>query len=53
VLTRRELPTLFAVTLVSQTVVNLQQVEQVYSGSVAGMTYRIPANRAAIATFQG
>ena len=40
-----------AVTLASQTVVNLQQVEQVYSSSAAGMTYSIPANCAVIATF--
>jgi cation transport regulator ChaC len=53
VLARRELPTLCAVTLASQTVVNLQQVEQVHSGSVTGMAYRIPANCAAIAPLQG
>jgi hypothetical protein len=40
-------------TLVSQTVVNQFQIQQVYSAAVTGDTYSIPANIAEISTFQG
>lgn len=40
-------------TLVSQTVVNLQEIQQTYRAAVATHTYSIPANCLQMATFQG
>jgi hypothetical protein len=40
-------------TLVSQTVVTLQEIQQTYSAAVGASTWSIPANTPQIATFQG
>lgn len=40
-------------TLVSQTIVSTQEVQQVYSGALAGKTWELDAGDPAISTFQG